>query len=121
MIHVFIVINILWSFPAVTDRLPALLDRLLAFLRAPKAEAAPEPQAFRGSSFFGSVSHWFHSMFDSTPPPAPVPVQLPPVDPNAGRPPFSTQNIEKTARSLNTPSSTEKSMELYIFPGYVIL
>jgi hypothetical protein len=40
-------------------------------------------------------------MFVGTPPPAPVPVQLPPVDPNAGRPPFSTQNIEKTARSTH--------------------
>ena len=81
-------------------------------IHAPKADAAPEPQAFRGSSFLASVSHWFHSMFVGTPPPAPVPVQLPPVDPNAGRPPFSTQNIEKTARSINTPWSTGKSMEL---------
>lgn len=52
--------------------------------------------------FFGSMGHFFHRvLFGVDPVVAPPPTQAPPVDPNAGRPAFSKQDIEKNAMSAH--------------------
>merc|ERR1719201_1070884 len=59
------------------------------------AEAAPSAPL----GFWASIGHWFHTLWFG-PDPAPVlvaPSPPPPADPNAGRPPFSRQDIEHTA------------------------
>jgi hypothetical protein len=54
-------------------------------------------------SFFGSIFHWFHSLFfgpDPLPVAAPLP-KLQQADPNEGRPQFTRQNVESTASAAN--------------------
>lgn len=61
------------------------------------APAVPQPVPVR---FFGSFGHWFHSMFfGADAPPAALPTLPPKADPDADRPAFSTQNIERTAEA----------------------
>lgn len=63
----------------------------------PRMEQSALAEPLPSDSFFGSVGHFFHRMmFGADPPPAPMPTQAPPPDPNAGRPVFSKQDIEKT-------------------------
>lgn len=63
-------------------------------------------------SFFTSVGHWFHNFFLGPDPPAPpVPTQAPAPDPNAGRPPFSKQDIEHTALSAKEDGLSDVAIE----------
>lgn len=66
-----------------------------------KVEQAVSTEPIRGSSLFGSIGHFFHRIFlGADPVVAPVaPTQAPVEDPNAGRPAFSRQDIERTATS----------------------
>jgi len=70
--------------------------------------AASGPQS---TSFFAAVSDWLRTMFEGRPLPAPLPAQLSPPDPNAGRPAFSTQNIAQTARSTYEDGLADVAIE----------
>lgn len=92
---------------------PAVLTMTMVPQKAPeKAPVTSEiqedaitdqaPGASSGS-FVGSVGHWFHSLFFADQPLAPPPTQAPAPapDPDAGRPPFSKQDIERTYSSAH--------------------
>jgi hypothetical protein len=84
----------------------------------PQAAAVPQSNADEtppgGSvSFFGSIGHWFHTLFFGPDPvPAPVPTLPPPLpDPDAGRPPFSRQDVEKNAVSAHDDGLSDMAIE----------
>merc|ERR1719240_794727 len=71
-------------------------------------EASPQPESH---SFFGNVGHWFHTLFfGADPTPAP-PTVAPPPDPNAGRAPFSKQDVDKTASAAFEDSLSDVAIE----------
>jgi len=71
-------------------------------------EAVAGPQPF---SLFGRLGGWFHHLFFTDPPPAPLPTQAPAPDPDAGRPPFSKQDIDRTADSAHQDQWSDVAIE----------
>jgi len=86
----------------------AVLTMTMVPQKAPAAPVTSEIQEDAlteqapAGSFFGSVGHWFHSLFFTEQvQQAPPPTQAPAPDPDAGRPPFSKQDIERTYSSAH--------------------
>lgn len=81
------------SEPAVMTMVPPNAPAIQSVVQV---QAPQEPHL----SFFGSIFHWFHSLFFGADPIAVQPSPLPRLqqsDPNEGRPPFTRQNVDNTA------------------------
>lgn len=80
---------------------------------APQAFAATAVSAPSPVSFFGSIGHWFHRAFFGADLPAAVPTEapLPVADPNAGRPAFSKQDMERTSASAHEDGLADVAIE----------
>lgn len=100
--------------PAVAPT-PAVLTMTMVPQSGTKGPESTITEANTGShpfSLFGSFGHWFHTVFfGADPPPAPLPTEAPPPDPNAGRPAFSKQDIDRTALSAHEDGLGDVAIE----------